>query len=395
MTTYVYTAGSLPNQQVRLVTANRAQVPGYVLPLVASLVDNDSAVAGVTVKDALNTLSGAVTAVQAWDHVVHSLADLPPPAGGYHTLSGGSWAIAADVDVSPNTVLVPAATTVLIGGMSHFLSSSAVALEVEGTLDVDWLQCVSSAGAALQVNAAGTVRDVQSIWTSLSAQPACLSNGSLISTLSRFANTSTGSALQPSSGTTRLLGCNVTSTASAVSVGAASFYSNESHIYSSSAGSGAAVLVSGSGARVNLAGGTCGIGYAGGPAMRVNLAETFAARGVQIISTVPNTYGLRIAGDVDAVQVIGCDMTSEGTLVYRSIGSVVSAIVANNRTIGAAISNGIIWTAANLPSLGLLVVGNSFGASTGFSGFTAASARVNAKANIDSGGLMSETAIVP
>jgi hypothetical protein len=61
----------------------------------------------------------------------------------------------------------------------------------------------------------------------------------------------------------------------------------------------------------------------------------------------------------------------------------------------ATTTRAINWTAANVPTLGLLIVGNTFNVTTPFNGFDRTSARVNVKANSGPSGLLSETSLVP
>jgi hypothetical protein len=85
------------------------------------------------------------------------------------------------------------------------------------------------------------------------------------------------------------------------------------------------------------------------------------------------------------------------------VNHVPGSITVNRATIMgntlAVTPRAITWTAANIPTGGLAVVGNTFNVNSGpptvFVGFTAASARVNLKANVGPTGLLTETAIVP
>lgn len=104
--------------------------------------------------------------------------------------------------------------------------------------------------------------------------------------------------------------------------------------------------------------------------------------------------GLLIDADVPLVHLIGVGSDPALALahfVHYIAGTVAAGLVT---ACYSAATNGITWAAANIPTRGLLVVGNDFSGATPFNGFVAADARVNCKANIGAAGLLTETAIV-
>lgn len=266
---YVYTADpSMLNQRARLVAPNRPQLPTHVQDVEPS----------------------------AWDHVVRTLDDFPAPVGSTITLTEGSWAIAGAVALGGNTLVVPAATTVLMKGLG-------------------WDKNVSATGVALQV--AGTA---------------------MLETLSVE---STGiDGIQMTAATSELV-------------------MSECHV---------------------VAANQC-----------VELRGVFAR---VIGGLFEGTDAFRIVNDLERLQLVGVEASPvTGSMLTFGAGAVTSVIV-DACVMYAALGSGIVNGGA-APSQGLSVVGNVFDCPFPFSGFTAASARVNAKANIDSAGLMSETAIVP
>ncbi len=107
---------------------------------------------------------------------------------------------------------------------------------------------------------------------------------------------------------------------------------------------------------------------------------------------------MQIANTVQSIVLHGVTAvtaTSGADFVRRTGGTVNRATVMGNTLTGTGTASAINWPAANMPTLGLAVVGNNFNVTTPFSGFTQASTRVNSKANVSASGLMSETAIVP
>jgi len=121
--------------------------------------------------------------------------------------------------------------------------------------------------------------------------------------------------------------------------------------------------------------------------------------GLQWIGGRINAYtntALQIAGTIQSIVLQGVTAvtaTNGADFVRRTGGTTNRASIMGNTVTGPTPSGGISW-AASLPSVGLAIVGNTFNVSVPISGFTAASTRVNAKANISTAGLMSETAIV-
>jgi hypothetical protein len=81
------------------------------------------------------------------------------------------------------------------------------------------------------------------------------------------------------------------------------------------------------------------------------------------------------------------------SFVKRTAGTVNRATIMGNTVAVTAV--GLSWASASIPTLGLLIVGNTLNVTTPFSGFTRGDARVNSKANLGSSGLLSETALVP
>lgn len=137
--------------------------------------------------------------------------------------------------------------------------------------------------------------------------------------------------------------------------------------------------------------------------IRVNAASTIQVMGGRMqTSAASRGSGVRIAGNIaGGLQVEGVhgedistsDASGEGLVQYIS-GTVRRAIVMGCDT-ATTVATAINWAAANIPTLGLVVVGNAFDDPSPLNGFTHTSARVNSKANLLQTGLMSETPIVP
>lgn len=87
------------------------------------------------------------------------------------------------------------------------------------------------------------------------------------------------------------------------------------------------------------------------------------------------------------------DASGHAFVVYTS-GAVRRASIIGCDT-AQSVLTAINWPAASIPTLGLSLVGNAWDDANPYVGFTHTDARVNAKANLFTFGLMPETAIVP
>lgn len=99
-----------------------------------------------------------------------------------------------------------------------------------------------------------------------------------------------------------------------------------------------------------------------------------------------------VAGDVPTIQLSGIRTSTLPTFVSYSSGSVGVALINGCRTDA---TTGIDWPFLTVPTQGLAIVGNSLDCLNPFVGFAVTDPRVNAKANIGSAGLLSETPTVP
>jgi hypothetical protein len=123
--------------------------------------------------------------------------------------------------------------------------------------------------------------------------------------------------------------------------------------------------------------------------------------GLQWIGGRINAYtgsGLQIAATVQSIVLHGVTAvtaTNGADFVRYVSGTVNRATVMGNTVTGVGGARGINWASGNLPSTALSLVGNTFNVNPPINGFSAASARVNSKANVSGTGLMTETALVP
>lgn len=99
---------SLTSQRLTLLTSSRALVRAQVIDVTSS----------------------------AFDHVIRSVTDFPAAVAGVITLTTGSWAIAAPINLGTDQILIPAGTTVYMQGIGwdKVLTTTGDVLTVDGTL---------------------------------------------------------------------------------------------------------------------------------------------------------------------------------------------------------------------------------------------------------------------
>jgi hypothetical protein len=260
-----------------------------------------------------------------FDHVVLTTADLPAPVLGIITLTTGSWAFAAAINLGLDTIRVPAGVTVYLAGMGwdKVLSSGATnVIEVLGTALIEGLAITGAVdGLAVQ----GGV-----LW-----MRACLITAAINGTRLSVAATSELDAAQ----------C-------------------EWRVAS-----------------------RCVFAQLG-RRIRIVDSEFIDTSGANL------AIGVRVSGDLDYLALIGVGQTAGSDFVQRTSGAQTWATVNGCRCVVAGY--GIAWAAANVPTNGLILIGNYFGAGTGaYNGLTHLSALVNSKGNTRAGALLSETPIVP
>lgn len=331
----------------------------------------------------------------AWDHIVTELADLPTPVADVITLTSGSWAFKASIDLGPNTINIPAGVTVLLKGMGGFnqkvLSSEATRVIIlEGSAYMESLTLDAENGSALEMtNAASLVSqacvfdgDAQGItmsaglWRdSLSRvtggdQAMVMTGGTLNLSQTRF-NPGTGIGIDFSGADVAdvfLQGVRVSPSEAA----AISWDCPSGHLYAVDT-----ELVCGSAAPCVLVAVGLGLQFVGG---------RWSGDG---------GIGLEVNGNITRhLQVVGVQGAGLSDFVQRTAGTVRQATIQGCSTF-SDVAIGVSWASASAPTNGLLLVGNNFDTATPISGFTAASARVNLKACTSAGALMAETAIVP
>lgn len=347
--------------------------------------------------------AAAPTGQTAWDNIVTSLADLPPDVAGERTLTSGSWAFKNAVDIAGSELVVPAGVNVLLKGMGFktLTGSGASVLRVEGQAVIESMQYAGTAAIGLHVNGgnaavessryindgvgvrvdSGVLFDSRSRSTPgvAGSHAAVIAGGEVNLSQCRYsAPNGDGMQITAPAALAELTNCFVES-AGAVGLRLNStdteFFSTDC-IYQALGADADAILVE-AGSTLNFKGGL----WMTNP----------AARG----------SGLAIAGNIGGgLQVIGVhgqeistgDASGEAFVVWRA-GVVRRATIADCNT-ATSVNTAINWPAANIPTLGLSIVGNLWDDPSPYVGFDHTTARVNAKANVDQGGLMQETPIV-
>jgi hypothetical protein len=337
-------------------------------------------------------------ASSAFDFVVETLADLPAPVAGVIELTDGSWAFKAPIDVGANIVRVPTGTTVLLKGMGGFQEKTlsgddASVLDVQGSAYLETLSVEATAGVALAMSVNASVTSTMCSLTG-GLEAMTMEAGLWRDSQSRLSGGTEG--LRITGGSCNLVRTRISGgtenalAASGADVAAVwlngcrlSAASTDTVRWDCSAGDFQAAdteLVCGSG------GSACFLHLLG-------LAVQFVGGRWEGDSFAPGV-GLLIDGNLTRLlQVVGVEAFSLASMIERSSGTVRQATVQGCASF-SDVAVGITWAAASAPTNGLAIVGNTFDTATPFSGFDHTDARVNSKANVDSAGLMLETAIV-
>lgn len=343
--------------------------------------------------------STIVTGSSAFDHVVETLADLPTPSSGVIELTDGSWAFKNSIDIGSNVLSVPAGTTVLLKGMGGFnekkLSGDDTrVLVLEGSAYIETLTIEATAGAAVELaSPSNSTLTSRSCYFSGDTQGVTMAGGIWRDALSRVtggqeAMVLTGGSLNLSQ-TRFLAGTEAAFTASGgnavdVTMLGCLLHASSTTAFRCDCSDGDFYLVD---TQIECA-------AAGSPTLVASLALSLQFIGGRWTGD-GGSQGLLIDGNITRhLQVLGVEGHAFSSFIERANGTVRHATVQGCSTF-SDVTTGVTWAAANIPTNGLSLVGNNFDTATPISGFTAASARVNSKANTSAGALMQETAIVP
>lgn len=104
-----------------------------------------------------------VVASDLYDHVVETVADLPAPAAGFHSLTSGSWAFTSPLALGGNRLNVPAGVTVYLQGFGWGNTISGTAgplLAVSGVALVENMHFSIPTANAVGVNCFGAYTDL-------------------------------------------------------------------------------------------------------------------------------------------------------------------------------------------------------------------------------------------
>lgn len=347
----------------------------------------------------------------AWDFIIEDIADFPnAPAAGFIDLDSGSYAIKAGVDIGANALRVAPGVDVLIKGMGNFnekliQSSHATAtliIESGGGARCETLNLDNSVGDGVQLQGSSALQSVGCQFSATGRGIVLDGEAGWWDVLSRVSGI-IGLDMQGQD-------CNLSGTrigglaGVAVQIVGALIGRVQMSGVNMQTSNAAGVIVNTSTGDVDLIDCTINSLVADSP----GCIHVLEASSLQVIGGQWRTQaaargnGLNIAGNIPGgLQVIGVagedistsDGSGEAFIKYTS-GLVNRATVQGCNT-ASTVSTAINWPAANIPTCGLLVVGNTWNDATPYVGFVSTDARVNVKANSNSAGLMTETAIVP
>lgn len=396
------------NQRVQLILSSHATIDAQVVELLASLITNDSSVPGATVKDALNNL--LVSGASAYDHVVRTIADLPAAVAGIRDLTTGSWAFTEPIDLGSDILRAPSGTEVLLAGLGPsktLTGDGAAVLRIEGTATLQTMSVGANAGGGigLHINS-GALDRVTSFGGQYSNAAGASSESvrqdagfwyDIGSTYGKFNGGTDAYAIYTTSSEAHFTNCSFVGSNNG---------GNHRAIYAENVYQVTATdcICSAPGNTVELAGGSlkltdCVLYCSNGASnvIRSSKGDDITIVGGQWFGS-GGPDGFLVDGNITSIQLsdIYCfSLGADLAFVDYNAGT-VGGLQINNCRVESTVSHAVNWPAASLPTLGTLIVGNIFDTSgAAFVGFTHASALVNSKANADSGGLMSETPIVP
>lgn len=331
------------------------------------------------------------------------LVDVVAPVAGVFTLPNGSYAQIAAVALNAGErIVVPAGGEVYWHGFGadEFLDlspgGSDFSWTAEGTLVlVDVAFRVNAANSlGIRVGAAGqlTVRGGDLISTNSTGSLALQFAGGLnfITNLDIDGVWSTG--ISTLAGQTVMVGGRVNTANNCLTDGAADGFKAFGTQFSSANAS--CLASSTAAAEWDLFG--CRMTRAGAPASVVQVGDQARLNFVGCdFRGVSNDAGIDIGGDItEGVFVHDCRFSAlEEGILYAS-GTVDVCQVSGSR-FEADVTTGIDWPAANIPTDGLLVVGNRYAGTNALANHATNDTDVNYKCNSHNGALLTETAIVP
>ena len=131
---------------------------------------------------------------------------------------------------------------------------------------------------------------------------------------------------------------------------------------------------------------------------QVTTVSTFVFEQCDIYSTATTPGdGIQVSGAIGGGGIINaCTFLDLDDAIREATLTDIERLTISSCDFGGTINVGIDWDASDIPSHGMMIVGNNFGpATTVFQGFDENTARVNIKACSENAGLLAETSIVP
>lgn len=355
--------------------------------------------------------TGAIT---EFDHIITDrlslVAAVGSPVAGEFTLPSGSYFFKEPLDLDPGEFLAVAqdARVLIMGGGAN--------KEVQGGTGATAATLVARTGCALDLISlalaaptAGQPAFVSEGTAETRAQ-SCLFRGIASTTCAEQRGTGNFSATQcvfsggqsggfeQNDGSVTLTACRLDGGASNGfrMVGASVMNAILTACQISGNGASAAGLMNG--ANTDLSAVNCfwSVDNDGTHCFQILQASSVNIRGGEIFSTAGTPGdGVSVEGNVTGgIQLSGIAFANLDDAITRMAGT-QNRVTIMGCDSAADVAVGVDWATANIPTNGLLAVGNQWNTLTPLQNFTAADARVNWKANSLFGGLSTETAIVP
>jgi hypothetical protein len=341
-------------------------------------------------------LADAIAQGIPWDHVIYSVDDLPTASSGYHTLTTGSWAIAAALNIGSNAIRVPSGVSVLIKGFGadKLVQGSAYdVLLVEGTASIESLNVTATSGIALDVASGGNVVARGCTWTTNSVS-AAFCWGTLSDSQSLYTAIA-GYGIRADGGTDiKLNQCNITSAGIAIRLSEGLCKASDCTILSTAGAS--AMLLDDADAQCELIGTRVECSTGSAPAINATAGSLLRLNGGSL-HTVSGDLGdgITIDGAVDIVQVSHANGSQLDNFVRMTSDSEMVTLHVQGCYTSSSVSCAVKRDTGEYPwpTQGIVIAGNTFNVASPFSGFTHLSGVIFCRSNICSTGLMADTPI--
>lgn len=143
----------------------------------------------------------------------------------------------------------------------------------------------------------------------------------------------------------------------------------------------------------------CDLVHAGTNVHGADIGQIAGAGNVQFADCIFDLAGtggiaINVENPLANLVIDGCIFRDGDTAINCGANITCQGVSIMGNQCKAGVLNGLVWPTTSVPTQGILIVGNNFGAGVPIAGILVNTARVNIKANSGGGALLQETAIV-